>query len=153
MTSAQMIINSTQEIFATMLMMEVTPEAPLAERISKYRFSTSGIIGMAGTVKGLLAIHAPNAVAMAITSNFLGMDVEEINEDVQDALGELANMLAGSVKTHLTETGKDIQLSIPSAICGEEYVLDYHARNDGAMVPFATAAGNFLVELQVEYQE
>ena len=51
-----------------------------------------GVIGLAGTHKGVLAIHIPNKVAMAITSSFLGMEVDEINEDVKDAVGELANM-------------------------------------------------------------
>lgn len=38
----------------------------------------------------------PNKVAIAITSSFLGMAVEEINVDVEDAIGELVNMLGGN---------------------------------------------------------
>ena len=45
-----------------------------------------------------------NTVAMTITGSFLGMDVEEMNEDVEDAVGELANMLGGDIKSALSES-------------------------------------------------
>lgn len=48
-----------------------------------------------------------------ITGSFLGMEVEAINADVEDAIGELANMLGGNVKTILLENGRNINLSLP----------------------------------------
>ncbi|MEJ2199512.1 MAG: chemotaxis protein CheX [Desulfuromonadaceae bacterium] len=147
------IIAATTEIFSTMLMMEVVPEPALSERVTKHNDSISGIIGLAGSYKGMLAIHAPAPVAMTITTNFLGMEVDSLNDDVKDAFGELANMLGGSVKSGLSENSRDIQLSIPSAVCGEEYTLDYQPKNRTTSVPFKTGEGTFVVELQLEKQE
>lgn len=152
MDLAPNISDATVEIFQSMLMMEVLPELPLTERHGRYCCSVSGMVGMAGLYRGMIAIHAPDTVAMAITSNFLGMEVEEVNADVKDAFGELANMLAGSIKMMLSSGGKDIQLSIPSAICGQEYHIDWPPGSAGVMVPFAVAAGTFLVELQLQKQ-
>jgi chemotaxis protein CheX len=98
----------------------------------------------------MLAIHVPNHVAMSITSKFLFMDVEEINDDVKDAIGELANMLAGSVKTMLTETGSGIKLAIPSAICGSEYEVECLAESEGVILPFTMDEGGFLVECYLQ---
>jgi len=148
----QNIIAATTEIFSTMLMMEVTPGAPLQERNANYKQSITGMVGIAGLFKGMLAIHAPADVAMAITTNFLGLEVDSINADVKDAFGELANMLGGSIKASLSDNSRDIQLSIPSAVCGEEYTLDYQPRNHCTTMPFKSAEGIFLVELQLEQQ-
>ncbi|MDY0267680.1 chemotaxis protein CheX [Trichloromonas sp.] len=146
------IADATVEIFSTMLMMEVNPLAPLTERIKTHQKSVTGIVGMAGLYKGMLAIHAPATAAMAITGNFLGLEVDDVNDDVKDAMGELANMLAGSIKAKLSDNSKDIQLSIPSAVCGGSYSLDYQPQQGCSMVPFESTAGRFLVELQLEQQ-
>lgn len=144
------ITDATTEIFETMIMMEITPGNPLQQLVTTFRHTVSGMVGLAGTFKGLLAIHTPNEVAMAITSNFLGLEVDEINEDVQDAIGELANMLAGNIKLAIDESGKDVTLSIPSAVHGDEYSLNCLANAEWVVMPFTTPAGEFLVELQVQ---
>lgn len=146
------ISDATVEIFQTMLMMDISPELPLETLQRSYCCSVSGMVGMAGVYRGMVAIHAPDKVAMAITSSFLGMEVDEVNGDVKDAFGELANMLAGSIKMLLSAGGKDIQLSIPSAICGQEYNIDWPPGSDGVMVPFLSPEGNFLVELRLQKQ-
>ena len=144
------IVESTKEIFSTMVMMDVSvvDQDSLARQAAKD--GISGIIGLAGTHKGVLAIHIPGPVAMAITGSFLGMDVEEINEDVEDAVGELANMLGGNVKTILSENGRDIELSLPTTISGTNY--DFQSAKDVEVttLAFATETGMFSVELQLE---
>ncbi|MDX2495279.1 MAG: chemotaxis protein CheX, partial [Desulfuromusa sp.] len=124
MKYAQDIADATQEIFSNMVMLDVTPGEPFKRADSKLINSISGIIGLTGTTKGMLAIHLPNKAAFAITTAFLGMDVEDIDEDVCDAVGELANMLGGSIKAILDPEGSKVQLSMPSAIHGEEYSVD-----------------------------
>lgn len=135
-----------------MLSMDALPGAPLEKRIDLFRHSITGMVGLAGSYKGMLAIHTPENVAKAITSAFLCMEVEEICDDVKDALGELANMLAGSVKTDLAEDGKDIKLSIPSTICGDQYTIDCLSDNEGIVVPFRVNGAEFLVECQIQKQ-
>jgi chemotaxis protein CheX len=89
---------------------------------------------------------------MAITSTFLGMEVDSVNDDVKDAMGEMANMLAGCVKTSLAAQGKDVKLSIPSAVCGDEYCLECPEAVVGVTVPFTIPEGEFMVELQLQEQ-
>ncbi|MDO3378094.1 chemotaxis protein CheX [Geoalkalibacter halelectricus] len=152
MDLAKTISEATREIFETMIMAEVIPGEPRNEGAQKYSCTVSGMVGLAGLFKGMIAIHTPDAVAMSITSSFLGMDVEEVNDDVTDAIGELANMLAGSVKMALSQNGKDITLSIPSTITGEEYSINCILDTDRVIMPFTLGEGQFLVELQVEKQ-
>ncbi|MDA3903475.1 MAG: chemotaxis protein CheX [Desulfuromusa sp.] len=149
MKYAQDIAEATQDIFSSMVMLDVTPGEPFKRADSKLVNSISGIIGLAGEIKGMLAIHLPDKTALAITTAFLGMDVEDIDEDVCDAVGELANMLGGSIKTTFDPGGSKVQLSMPSAIHGEEYAVDCLTNAESVTVPFAFNGQTFLVELQI----
>ena len=144
------IIESTNEIFSSMVVMEVTVNGDVTNSMAPLTNSVTGVIGLAGTHKGVLAIHFPKSVAMAITGSFLGMDVEEMNEDVEDAVGELANMLGGNVKAILSDNGRDINLSLPSVISGESYDFQPTRDVDRVVIPFHCDAGEFIVELELE---
>ncbi len=150
MEHAQQIIDATQEIFSSMIMLEVAAGAPYDRGDQVLTDSISGIVGLAGQVKGLLAVHLPNQMSMEVTSAFLGMEVDEVDEDVRDAIGELANMLAGNLKTALDPKGSGIQLSMPSAIHGEEYSIDCLTDAANITVPFTLNGETFLVELQIQ---
>ena len=52
------------------------------------------------------------------------------DEDIIDAIGEIANMVMGSVKTRIQDTVPDITISIPSVIQGREL----HSRLSEGMV-------------------
>ncbi len=152
MTHAQHLIDSTQEIFSSMIFLEVAPGEPFKRTNAPLTNSISGMIGLAGTIKGSLSIHLPNSAALAVTTAFLGMDVEEIDEDVKDAIGELANMLGGSLKAVLDPTGSGIKLSMPSTVYGEEYSIDCLAEAETVAVPFSFDGQTFIVELQLRIE-
>ena len=73
----------------------------------------------------------------------LGMDVDEVGEDVNDALGEIANMLGGHVKQVLSKGGLDINLSIPTVISGESYTVNSMSDNDCVIIPFSWKTRGF----------
>lgn len=152
MDFTQNVVDATCEIFDTMLLIEVVPGEVRKNRPNVFTNGISGIVGMAGGYRGMLAIHCSDQVAMAITGAFLGMEVTSIDDDVKDAMGEMANMLAGGIKTSLAELGRDINLSIPSAISGPEYTLECPKNDLAVIVPFKMLAGEFLVELHLQEQ-
>ncbi len=143
------MIEATREIFSSMVMMEITVKEMMEDH-GPLTNTITGMIGLAGTHKGVLAVHFPYSVAMAITSSFLMMDVEEINEDVHDAVGEIANMLGGNVKTILSEKGRDIDLSLPSTISGSQYSFQSDKAVDKVIIEFDTGNGTFMVEMDLE---
>ncbi len=153
MKYAQDIADATQEIFSSMVMLDVSSGEPFKRADSKLVNSISGIIGLAGEIKGMLAIHLPDKAALAVTTAFLGMDVDKIDEDVCDAIGELANMLGGSMKAILDPSGSKVQISMPSAIHGEDYAVDCLADAELVTVPFTFNELTFLVELQISQSD
>ncbi len=144
------IIESTIEIFTGMVMMDIAVAGEPLLELAPLKQSITGMVGLAGVCRGVLAVHFPKQVALDVTSSFLGMEVEEINADVQDAIGEIANMLGGNLKTILSDRGKDIQLSLPSTISGDEYTYTSQAEVDQVILPFQAPAGVFYVEVELE---
>lgn len=143
------VIHATKEVFSTMVMMDVVDCLPLQEPVTKFKCSITGMVGLAGTYTGILSIHCPTPLALKITSNMLGMDVDEVGEDVNDALGEIANMLGGYVKQILSKGGLDISLSIPTVISGEEYTINAMTDSDCVIIPFTHDDDRFLVGLKL----
>jgi len=143
----QHVIDATQEIFETMIMVEAKAGKPLDKPVTSFEKGMTSMVGFAGFRQGMLAIHTPENVALDITTLFLGLEVDKIDEDVIDALGELANMVAGSIKPLIAKDGVDVELSLPSVIHGSEYSMTTLADSETIVVPFSLNAGDFLVEL------
>ncbi|MBV5316611.1 MAG: chemotaxis protein CheX [Desulfobulbaceae bacterium] len=133
-----------------MVMMEISVGGEPLLTLGPLKNSITGMIGLAGIHKGVLAVHFPKQVALDVTSSFLGMEVSEIDADVQDAIGEIANILGGNLKTILSDRGKDIQLSLPSTIYGDQYAFTSQADVDQVILPFQAPSGMFYVEVELE---
>jgi chemotaxis protein CheX len=144
------IIGATQEVFTTMIMMEPKDEFPMQEPVSRFKCSITGMVGFAGTYSGVISIHCPVSLALKITSNMLGMECDEVNDDLNDAIGEIANMLGGSVKQVLSKGGLDVKLSIPTVISGEDYTVNSLSDSDCVVIPFIAEGQKFLVGLTLK---
>ncbi|MHB8122379.1 MAG: chemotaxis protein CheX [Desulfuromonadaceae bacterium] len=147
------VIGATREVFSTMVMMEIADDFPLKEPVSRFKCSITGMVGFAGTYSGVISIHCPVSLALKITSNMLGVDCDEVNEDLNDAIGEIANMLGGSVKQVLSKGGLDVKLSIPTVISGEDYTVNSLSDNDCVVVPFTVEDHTMLVGLTLKKED
>ena len=148
MNFSEAIIDATSDVFSTMIMLDAVPGSPLTEKMLSFQDSITGMLGFSGDIKGILRIHCPDRVAMAITGSLLGMDVDQIDDDVRDAIGEIANMVAGGLKVNLARHNRNIEMSIPTAIGGKSYTVHSLASAERITVPFAMEAGQMLVELE-----
>ncbi len=150
---AKYIIDATQEVFSTMIMMDAADDYPLREPITRFKCSITGMVGFAGTYSGVISIHCPVSLALKITSSMLGMECDEVNEDLNDAIGEIANMLGGSVKQVLSKGGLDVKLSIPTVISGEDYTVNSLSDIDCVVIPFRADDERFLVGLTLTKED
>lgn len=150
MDFSQCLSKGTQDIFATMLMAPVSGGELWSEPTDAFARDLTSMVAMAGACRGMVAIHCPKPVALGLTGLLLGLDVDEFGEDVFDAMGEFANMLAGSVKQELCNRGLEVNLAIPSVVTGPDYSVDSSVDGDRLALRFETESGAFLVELQLE---
>lgn len=141
------IITGTRDVFSTMLMVDLECEQVIEDTNCDIQSNLTSMIGLGGGLRGLLAIHCPAAVAKNITGAFLGMDIDELNDDVKDAIGEIANMVAGNLKVSYARIDTNIELAIPTSIVGESFHVSGIADARKVVVPFIMAGDTFWIEL------
>jgi CheY-specific phosphatase CheX len=81
----------------------------------------TALVGLAGSLCGVLSIRCSNEAACTMASKMLGMSAEEVDSESLDALGEIANMIAGNFKGKLSGVGNHCMLSVPTIIVGSDY--------------------------------
>ena len=131
-----------------MIFIDIAPETPSDSETEAIESNLCGLIGLAGDLRGLLAIQCPGEVAMGITGAMLGMEVTELGEDAKDAIGEIANMVAGGLKEALAVLGKKIELAIPTTVIGKAIRTSGLSGASRVMIPFSCPLGRFGVELR-----
>jgi CheY-specific phosphatase CheX len=81
----------------------------------------TALVGLAGSLCGVLSIRCTNQAARIMAGKMLDMPPEAVDSDSWDALGEIANMIAGNFKGKLSGVGNHCMLSVPTIIVGTDY--------------------------------
>ena len=145
-------IESTLETLMTMANIEAKKGNISVQQDDKAIFDISAVIGLAGeSVSGMIALSFPRKVALKIASSFIGQEIKVIDDDVCDALGELANIVAGSAKKRLVDNGNKFNIALPTVISGKGLSL-YSPDNAGPsiVVKFSSSAGPFAVQVNLK---
>lgn len=144
-------LESIVNVLETMAAVKVTPGKPQRKEGDTASGDVTGIIGMASSdVKGSLAITFSCAAIFDIAERMLGEDVKEINATVTDLVGEITNMVTGGAKRMLAEQGYDFDMAIPAVVSGKDHHISHKFSGPKIMIPFATPAGRFFVEICFE---
>lgn len=109
--------HSTHEVFEIMLKSKLEPGQP--EPLIGVAFTA--MVGMAGCFCGILSVRCCDQVPMLIASAMLGLSAHEAGEHAWDALGEVANMIAGNFKNKIDGMADHCMLSVPTVITGTDY--------------------------------
>jgi len=130
-------VNALTLMMETML--EITPELqPPYQKTEKLTHGdVSGIIGFGGKgISGSVVISFPTDTALTIYEAMMGESVSCINMDVQDTIGEIANMVAGGAKKEFADAGMSFHISIPTVVVGKEHSLGHKTEIPAVVVPF-----------------
>jgi chemotaxis protein CheX len=119
---------ATEEVFSTMLALEVVFGESYTE-INPMGQSEAiiAVIGLAGEWIGTASICCSAAMGCRMASQMLATEFAEVNEEVLDAISEVANMIIGCFKTAAEDHLGPLGLSIPTVIYG----LSFSARSPG----------------------
>jgi len=83
----------------------------------------AAIVGIAGSLCGLVGLHTSFECARRMAAKMLGGDEVAAGADVQDAIGEVCNMIAGSFKGRIAGLADGCALSVPTVIIGRDFAL------------------------------
>jgi chemotaxis protein CheX len=133
-------IKATIETFATIVDMKITPGKVKMKAQSDIVYDVSGIIGLSGGAKGTVALSFPRLVALPVVRAFTGEKVVTNNQMV-DAIGEVANIVAGAAKKDLAQY--KILISLPTVVMGDKHEVAGPVDAMNLVVPFECPAGKF----------
>jgi chemotaxis protein CheX len=119
---SEALLSGMAEVFETMMFMSVEECNEMYEAIDGEALLSS--ITFKGSVEGCLGVSCNLNCAQTIARNMLGSEAGETvpEEEVVDAMGEVANMVLGAVKARLAESVGDIQVSIPTVVSGKQLI-------------------------------
>ncbi len=147
----QVLIQSTKEVFETMSFLDVAQQDPITENVEIQGIDLTAVVCLAGEISGMLAVHCSRALAEECYGMISGSEGRADNMEVCDTVGELANMIAGTLKRRLSAHVDLFDLSLPSISLSQGQKLFYTGGKGDfprLLVPFLVSEEQkFYVEL------
>jgi chemotaxis protein CheX len=115
---------SVEEVFKLMIGVECQRENGPAPTEKE---SVTSVVGFGGMLSGACVFRSGYQAAIKIAAQMTGMEFNEVDDTVKDAVGEICNMLAGTWKGRVPELAANCGLSVPAVITGRDYNLHVQA--------------------------
>jgi chemotaxis protein CheX len=142
------IRTSVENVCGMMLGCEVAVGA--SRQIAHPMQETDGVvalIGMAGPWIGTGALSCKPQLACKLAGAMLMTEFEKVDEEVLDAVAELANMVIGNLKTVVEEKVGAMGLSTPTTIYGASFMTKIGGSNHWTLIPVQVAEGELQVQI------
>ncbi|MEZ5352683.1 MAG: chemotaxis protein CheX [Bryobacteraceae bacterium] len=129
-------------VFRTMLGLDVTP---VDRSWSKVADTLTAAVHFAGQWKGGVYVECRREQALDVTARLMSIPrPTEVDEDVLDAMGEIANMVGGNVKSVMP---RGVELSAPTVVEGADYALRFRTGDVVTRAAFDSGCGTFWITL------
>ena len=143
------LVDVTKEIFSTMLDRSVDFSEPTFAG-PQPTANVVATVGFAGSLSGYVSLCVSKDAALEIAQALLGSSADEAHEHVRDAAGEMANMIAGSVRTQMTDKGESLGISTPIVTVGTDFSTAALRDVSQAVVPFKMGPHNLFAYLVLQ---
>ncbi len=100
-----------------------------------------GLISLVGESPLSLLISLPRETAVAVSEKFAGFEFDFGSEDMNDLVGELANIIAGDAKARLLKIGIETKLSLPTVVSGQNVKFNFSDQSGEYHYAFTTEEG------------
>ena len=133
------VTQATEDVFVTMLNLPLEKlEAHTATSEPPATDGVVALVGIGGSWTGTGRIGCSKKAACKLAGALLMSSYAEVDEEVLDAMAEVANMIIGNVKTNFETQLGPLGLSVPTVVFGR----NYHTRSAGVqnwmVIPFRT---------------
>jgi CheY-specific phosphatase CheX len=139
-------------VFETMLSLKAIP-VPNAKALD-FGERVTGSVGFAGeTVTGAVYLHLSVPLATQAAAAMLNQTSHEITTDaeVNDAVGEATNMLAGGLKSWICDAGNECAVSTPTIIRGSSFSIEPSSEVKRECLIFDCGDDRFTVEVHIKF--
>ena len=134
------ILHSVSNLLDTMVPM------PFKRGVSLHASETTNLMGFVdvhGKLTGSISIAIPVPLAVDMTSVMLDEELGELTDDVYETVAEMANVIAGGIKTFLSLNEEVFSLGLPQVL----ELASFDAQNDKfrVAIPIETDKGSFVI--------
>ena len=126
--------------------------ASVDQKVYAEPVAIAGVISLStDTFKGSITLAFSEKVFLAIYESMFGEKHTKINHEIEDAAGELLNIIYGTAKTVLNqEHGFQLKPVLPTILSGEKITIRQQTTQKIIILPFKTQHGQFQVEISFE---
>jgi len=139
-------LEATLEVLSTMANTTARPGKPSRRDSQPADGEISAVIDMMGGTNGSVSITFSEECIIQLVNNMLEESYTAMNDQVNDAVGELVNMIAGSARKRLEANGFIFTAGIPRCITGPGHTITHSVDGSVIVIPFKTKNGLFYVE-------
>lgn len=151
------IMSATQDTFKSY--MNITLMAGMVDKkVDPVDSDVTGIVGIAGDRVGYIIIATDKQSAQCVAKELLMVD-EADEECIRDAMGELANNIAGVFKTRYHEQYGNVALGLPLVVSGQLRTISEPSESSesssinvqckGVTIPFKSEDGSISIKVMV----
>lgn len=119
---------ASQEVFEMMVGCRVETRTPNTAA----RFEYTAMVGFAGQMCARFTMRSSKQSAVVMASKMLGVSLNHEDAQIWDAIGEIANMIAGNFKNKIVGLENRCMLSLPTVITGSDY--QYRAMKNSCLL-------------------
>lgn len=143
-------IEATLNVLETTAMTTAIAGEPYLKRDSVARGEISGVIRLSGSINATIALSFSKISILSIVSNMFGEEMNELNDEIKDAVGEISNMISGQVTNNISEMGNSLKAVLSSVILDEKHTIPHIGNYPAIALPFTTEKGEFTIEVCFE---
>lgn len=145
---ADSVKRATTDVFSMMLGMEVdTLPFRVEAEPAHVRGGILGLIGFCGAWSATATICCTPSMACRIADALFLTPHTAVEDEVLDAVAEMANMIIGNVKTDLENHLGAMSLSIPTVIYGKNFIKRTLIKDNWVVAPFQCAGETLEVHI------
>jgi chemotaxis protein CheX len=112
-------IIAMKNVFKTMLSVDIAMGKPSVKTDYVTNADVTGLLPLSGGKTGFVRLCLSEKAALFIYKSLLFEEASEINGDVLDAVGEVANIVAGQARNELKLASLDANIEPPVIITGQ----------------------------------
>jgi chemotaxis protein CheX len=144
----ELVTSAVTELFSTMLGMKMK-RVPLEPGFGNGETHIAGTVGFVGRLSGVVYVYTTLSFARRITATLLALPEAEVKEDemINDAMGEMANMVVGHMKSRIADRGISCVLTIPSVVRGSHFSVEPVSSTEGHVATFANDADRLFIQV------
>jgi chemotaxis protein CheX len=146
----RLVSSAVSTVFGTMLNLSVS-EQPDSAALTHGEPHIAGSVVFVGAVSGIVFLYSTVKFARTVAGKMLRGDQQIASDEmVNDAFGEIANMVVGNLKSRLCDRGLPCALTIPSILRGSDLTIEPTSSSTRRVSTFRSGEGDLVVEVLIK---